>query len=45
LVRRICYTPEELAALIKAKRTEGEELTGGGNIQNDRTAAGGPRGL
>lgn len=42
LERRICYTPEQLAALKEAKRKEAEEIVGRGLIQNDILAAGGP---
>lgn len=41
LERRICYTPEQLATMIREKRKEAEELTGGGNLQNDRAVLGG----
>jgi len=40
LDRRICYTPEQYAALFEAKRKEAEEIQGRGNIQNDRGIVG-----
>lgn len=42
LESRICYTPEQLAALKEAKRKEAEEIVARGIIQNDALAAGGP---
>ncbi|TFW11158.1 hypothetical protein EGY25_15960 [Brevundimonas intermedia] len=41
LEQRVCYTPEQYAAMVEAKRKEAEELQAGGNIQNDAKAAGG----
>jgi hypothetical protein len=41
LEQRICYTPEQYAAMIEAKRKEAEEIQARGNIQNDAKAAGG----
>lgn len=41
LEQRICYTPEQYAAMVAAKRKEAEEITASGNIQNDATANGG----
>lgn len=42
LQQRICYTPEEHAALIEAKRREAEEIVGSRSIQNDRGIVGIP---
>jgi hypothetical protein len=41
LEQRICYTPEQYAAMVEAKRREAEELVARGHIQNDAKAAGG----
>jgi len=40
LERRICYTPEQYAALMAAKRKEAEELANGANIQHDSAIPG-----
>lgn len=42
LEQRICYTPEQYAALVEAKRKEARELQGGNNVQNDRGIVGIP---
>ncbi|WP_428153093.1 hypothetical protein [Brevundimonas sp.] len=42
LEQRICYTPEQYAALVEAKRKEAQELQGGNNVQNDRGIVGIP---
>ena len=41
LQQRICYTPEQYDAMVAAKRKEAEEITAGGNIQNDARSGGG----
>lgn len=41
LEQRVCYTEEEMAAMISAKRREAEEMVARTNIQNDRTVLGG----
>lgn len=42
LEQRICYTPEQHAALVEAKRREAEEIVGARSIQNDRGIVGIP---
>jgi|GEM_PF-1794444 len=41
LEQRVCYSPERYAEIMAAKRKEAEELTTGGNVQNDTRANGG----
>lgn len=41
LEQRVCYTPEQYAAIAEAKRREAEEMVGRGIIQDDRRAEGG----
>lgn len=40
LEQTICYTPEQYAALVEAKRKELEEIQSRNNVQYDRTIVG-----
>ena len=40
LEQTICYTPEQYAALVQAKRKELEEIQSRNNVQYDRTIVG-----
>ena len=40
LEQTICYTPEQYAELVQAKRKELEEIQGRNNVQYDRTIVG-----